>query len=118
MKSEREEVRKEAVNAAIAQAKEDARQFNQRHIGQPLSVPSVQIDDFSFRIGFDAGAEYGKAAANHEASDVLTVASETNLFPDQYGDGTILTGVTPNDIWQLGYAACLIHLRAALTGGE
>lgn len=35
----------------------------------------------------------------------FTEISETNLFPVQFGDGTILTGLPPNDIYQLGFFA-------------
>lgn len=35
----------------------------------------------------------------------FTEISEKNLFPIQFGDGAILTGLPPNDIYQLGFFA-------------
>lgn len=54
------ELREAARDAAITKIKEDARKYNHRHIDAPLSVPSVLVDDFSARLGFDAGYEAGK----------------------------------------------------------
>lgn len=44
----------------------------------------------------------------------FTEISETNLFPIQFGDGAILTGLPPNDIYQLGFAAAFNECHLAV----
>jgi len=45
----------------------------------------------------------------------FTEISETNLFPVQFGDGSMLIGLPPNDIYQLGFSAafneCYLAVR-------
>lgn len=52
---------------------------------------------------------------NKELLQRFTDISETNLFPIQFGDGTVLMGLPPNDIYQLGFAAafqeCYLAVR-------
>ena len=50
--------------------------------------------------------------------EALIEVSDLNLFPEKYGDGTILTGLPPNDIYQLGFADCLNALTALVVLGE
>lgn len=51
---------------------------------------------------------------NKELLQRLTEISETNSFPAQFGDGTVLTGLPPNDIYQLGFAGAFKECHLAV----
>lgn len=44
----------------------------------------------------------------------FTDISEKNLFPVQFGDGSMLTGLLPNDIYQLGFFAAFNECHLAV----
>jgi len=44
----------------------------------------------------------------------FTDISEKNLFPVQFGDGAMLTGLPPNDIYQLGFFAAFNECHLAV----
>lgn len=44
----------------------------------------------------------------------FTDISEKNLFPVQFGDGSMLTGLPPNDIYQLGFFAAFNECHLAV----
>lgn len=77
--------KREQRSQALAKAKKDAKEYNERHINAPLSVPSVQIDDFSFSVGYDAG----HAAATAEG------------IPQSDGWKAIETGLPDSHDWYL-----------------
>lgn len=51
---------------------------------------------------------------NQDLLQRFTEISETNLFLIQFGDGTILTGLPPNDIYQLGFFAAFHECHFAV----
>jgi len=84
MADEKQNAVEAARTQAVIKAKEDARQYNERHIGQHLSIPSVQVDDFSFRLGFDAAIAYAaeKVAEreNKMASDLIWLKAGATTY--------------------------------------
>lgn len=44
----------------------------------------------------------------------FTDISEKNLFPVQFGDGAMLIGLPPNDIYQLGFFAAFNECHLAV----
>lgn len=103
--------KREQRDRAVAKAKEDARAYNERHINAPLSVPPVQIDDFSFRVGYDAGhADAALAAADWVAInssddnpllDGLYLVTLTGADDDPYSDELVREAWfnTRKEIW-------------------
>lgn len=41
--------------------------------------------------------------------------NEADVFEANFGDGTMMTGLSPKDIYQIGYAAALFGLGAEFT---
>lgn len=62
--------------------------------------------------------ENGKKMEDHMTDAELlarfTDISEKNLFPVQFGDGSMLIGLPPNDIYQLGFFAAFNECHLAV----
>lgn len=82
--------------------------------------PETDVHEFAVDYPFatDFAAKYAAEQVKAERKAtyaVIVEVSELNPFPEQFGDGAVLTGMTPNDIYQMGYANCLMAIKKRLS---
>ena len=78
------------------------------------AVPPCELD---FQRGWNAHASH--TAAIREKAEALVAkhieVCEADVFEMNFGDGTMMIGMSPKDIYQIGYAAALFGLGPELT---
>lgn len=97
-----------------------AREFFKKTFATPEYCPQIRgtWTDAQVVIFAEQHAEQVASQRVREEARIVTEVSDLNLFPQQYGDGTVLMGLPPNDIWQLGFAACWMAFKARLEDGK
>ena len=93
---------------------------SERWQGHPSDHKFVSWTDFLFEVmmwGQNAHASH--TAAIREKAEALVAkhieVCEADVFEMNFGDGAMMTGMTPKDIYQIGYAAALFGLGPELT---